>query len=195
MSSDWKDNGEWLLAQVPVTGKTVLDIGCGDGWASVEMSIRGAQVVGTDLSSVPPVLLIENRIPYQQIPTANYDIGWCHHVLEHIQDPILFLQELHERIDQLWVTVPEEIGHGFAKGHINRYNMQLLIEHLRRAGWNVERGSYIARAGNLTAVVRSDLLWGDSLSPYPASMSPLNDKGTCSHKIHLLKENWPPEVA
>jgi len=191
--SSWKENGEWLLAQVPVVGKTVLDIGCGDGWASVEIHHRGGQVVGMDLSSEPPTLLIENRIPYQRNPTSNYDIGWCHHVLEHIECPISFLRDLRLSCDQLWITVPKAERYEFAKGHLNRYNMLLLIEHLRLAGWDVESGSYISREGNLTAVVYSGPKWGDVLSPYPEPMSRMNIKGENGLKLEIVSYNWPPK--
>jgi len=40
-----------FLAMGDLSGKTVLEIGCGDGWRSIVMALRGARVVSLDISS------------------------------------------------------------------------------------------------------------------------------------------------
>ncbi|WP_405163962.1 class I SAM-dependent methyltransferase [Nocardia sp. NBC_01499] len=54
MSDDpyWNHNTHfhpWLLAQVPETARTVLDIGCGDGLLAAKLARRGLRVRGVDL--------------------------------------------------------------------------------------------------------------------------------------------------
>jgi len=48
------DHAPWIRRAIdllaPLEGKRVLDLGCGHGWAALEMARQGASVVGTDLS-------------------------------------------------------------------------------------------------------------------------------------------------
>jgi len=84
-----------------LSGKTVLDVGCGGGILSESMARTGAQVTGIDLSDkalqVAKLHLLESglQVDYRKIPVetlaeerpAHYDIVTCLEMLEHVPDP------------------------------------------------------------------------------------------------------------
>ncbi|RTZ15649.1 malonyl-[acyl-carrier protein] O-methyltransferase BioC [Vibrio aquaticus] len=82
-----RDVGERLLAKMPedLSGKTVLDIGCGTGYFSYELLKRGAQVICFDLS--PDMLEAakekcgDDHVMYkqgdaEQLPFANNSVDY-----------------------------------------------------------------------------------------------------------------------
>ena len=84
-----------------LSGKTVLDVGCGGGILSESMAKTGAIVTGIDLSDkalqVAKLHLLEsgNRVDYRKIAVedmasecpASFDIVTCLEMLEHVPDP------------------------------------------------------------------------------------------------------------
>ncbi len=90
----------------PLTGKRVLDIGCGGGILSESMAKRGAIVKGIDLGTAPlAVAKIHAKeenidIEYQAIAAEDiaqqepnsYDIVTCMEMLEHVPDPAAIVQ-------------------------------------------------------------------------------------------------------
>jgi 2-polyprenyl-6-hydroxyphenyl methylase / 3-demethylubiquinone-9 3-methyltransferase len=84
-----------------LTGKTVLDVGCGGGILAESMAQRGAQVTGIDLSEralkVAQLHSLESGIvvDYLQISAEDFaherpecfDIVTCMELLEHVPDP------------------------------------------------------------------------------------------------------------
>ena len=92
---------EWIDRHANLSGKTVLDIGCGGGILAESMAERGAIVTGIDLSekalSVASLHLLEsgNQVDYQHISAedlaksqpARFDIVTCMEMLEHVPDP------------------------------------------------------------------------------------------------------------
>jgi len=192
----WQERGLKFLEYMDCKGKTVLDVGCGTGWVSNLLREKGAQqVVAMDLSATRPVALSE-QITYVQtleelkepLPSS-FDILWCHHMLEHLDNPIAFLTKLAKVGKQLWIALPHAgAPYAFAKGHINNYNMPLLTEHLRRSGWDARNASYY------TFPVRQ-LLWavvdvgGDGT--YPKPMDELNVEGVnTAHGLVFDTHNW-----
>lgn len=139
----------------------VLDVGCGDGFAAAEFRRRGVHnVYAHDIVDETRPMLDENDIPFldqSQIYSGEYDCAfsviWCHHVLEHQDKPIEFLRGFHSLMcakGELWVTVPNMIDNfNWSPGHTMAYNMVLLIEHLRLAGYDVENGSFFRQRGHL----------------------------------------------
>ena len=86
---------------VALSGKRVIDIGCGGGILAESMAARGAEVTGIDLSekplSVAKLHLLESgrQVDYrltaaeeiaQQQP-AHFDCVTCMEMLEHVPDP------------------------------------------------------------------------------------------------------------
>lgn len=84
-----------------ISGKTVLDVGCGGGILSESMANRGAQVTGIDLAEkslkVAKLHLLETgaQVDYQCIAVetlaeqqpASFDVVTCMEMLEHVPDP------------------------------------------------------------------------------------------------------------
>jgi 2-polyprenyl-6-hydroxyphenyl methylase/3-demethylubiquinone-9 3-methyltransferase len=92
---------QWIQNHVPLTGKAVLDIGCGGGILSEAMAKAGARVTGIDLAE--PSLQVARLhaldahvdIDYRltsaerlaaESPAA-FDVVACMEMLEHVPDP------------------------------------------------------------------------------------------------------------
>jgi 2-polyprenyl-6-hydroxyphenyl methylase / 3-demethylubiquinone-9 3-methyltransferase len=92
---------DWIAARAPLTGKTVLDVGCGGGILAEAMAARGARVTGIDLGEAPLVVarlhLKESgqKVEYRKIAAEDlareqpdgFDIVTCMEMLEHVPDP------------------------------------------------------------------------------------------------------------
>ena len=92
---------DWIDKHCGLTGKAVIDIGCGGGILAESMALRGAQVTGADLSEkalgVARLHQLESgaKVEYLNIAAesiaieraARYDVVTCMEMLEHVPDP------------------------------------------------------------------------------------------------------------
>ncbi|GAA4024755.1 bifunctional 2-polyprenyl-6-hydroxyphenol methylase/3-demethylubiquinol 3-O-methyltransferase UbiG [Actimicrobium antarcticum] len=92
---------EWINACVALSGKTVIDIGCGGGILAESMASKGATVTGIDLSEkalkVADLHSLESGVQmrYELISAEDmaarepgaYDVVTCLEMLEHVPDP------------------------------------------------------------------------------------------------------------
>ncbi|MDY7546756.1 bifunctional 2-polyprenyl-6-hydroxyphenol methylase/3-demethylubiquinol 3-O-methyltransferase UbiG [Glaciimonas sp. CA11.2] len=92
---------EWINARAALTGKKVLDIGCGGGILAESMAKKGAIVTGIDLSEkalkVADLHGLESgvQVHYEKIAAEDlavreagqFDIVTCMEMLEHVPDP------------------------------------------------------------------------------------------------------------
>lgn len=92
---------EWINARALLSGRKVLDIGCGGGILAESMAKKGADVTGIDLSEkalkVADLHSLESGVPvrYQLIAAeamaaqeaGQYDVVTCMEMLEHVPDP------------------------------------------------------------------------------------------------------------
>ncbi len=91
---------------VGLSGKTVLDVGCGGGILAESMAKRGARVTGIDLAEKPlkvaQLHLLESglQVDYRLIPAEDlaheaphsFDAVTCMEMLEHVPDPAATVQ-------------------------------------------------------------------------------------------------------
>ena len=92
---------DWIDRYAKLSGKRVLDVGCGGGILAEAMAIRGAKVRGIDLSDkslkVAQLHQLESHVPveYEAIAAEalalreshSYDAVTCLELLEHVPDP------------------------------------------------------------------------------------------------------------
>lgn len=101
---------EWIDSLAPLSGQTVLDIGCGGGILSDSMARKGAQVTGIDLSvkalRVAQLHALEagtTNVEYREISAerlaeeapAQFDVVTCMEMLEHVPDPASVVKACH----------------------------------------------------------------------------------------------------
>ena len=92
---------DWIDAAIGLSGKRVIDVGCGGGLLSEGMAVRGAEVTGIDLSEKPlgvaRLHLLESgqKVDYRKISAEQmaaempgaFDAVTCLEMLEHVPDP------------------------------------------------------------------------------------------------------------
>jgi 2-polyprenyl-6-hydroxyphenyl methylase/3-demethylubiquinone-9 3-methyltransferase len=98
---------EWIDSLAPLSGKQVLDVGCGGGILAEAMARRASRVTGIDLADKPLGVArlhaletgVEN-IEYREVadealaaerPRA-YDVVTCMEMLEHVPEPASVVQ-------------------------------------------------------------------------------------------------------
>jgi 2-polyprenyl-6-hydroxyphenyl methylase/3-demethylubiquinone-9 3-methyltransferase len=93
---------QWIESIVPMTGKRVVDVGCGGGILADAMARRGASVLGIDLSTkalkVAQLHALDagtDNVEYRELSAealasempAGFDVLTCMEMLEHVPDP------------------------------------------------------------------------------------------------------------
>ena len=93
---------DWIDSQARLAGKRVLDVGCGGGILTESMALRGADVLGIDLSTKPlrvaqlhameaGVLQVQYReVAAEDLAAeapASFDVVTCMEMLEHVPEP------------------------------------------------------------------------------------------------------------
>lgn len=92
---------DWIDDAIGLCGKRILDVGCGGGLLSEGMAVRGAEVIGIDLSEKPlgvaKLHLLESgqKVDYRKISVEQlaeempgaFDAVTCLEMLEHVPDP------------------------------------------------------------------------------------------------------------
>ena len=92
---------EYIDRRASLTGKKVIDVGCGGGILAESMATKGASVTGIDMGEAPLAVArlhqLESAISvdYQKITAeeyaaanaASHDVVTCMEMLEHVPDP------------------------------------------------------------------------------------------------------------
>jgi len=93
---------DWIDGTARLSGKRVLDVGCGGGILAESMARRGAEVVGIDLATKPlrvaQLHALESGIEgieYREVSVetlaaespGSFDVITCMEMLEHVPDP------------------------------------------------------------------------------------------------------------
>lgn len=126
---DWYDfcrgrvlsNIENILQLEAVTGKTLLDIGCGWGEALLFFRSKGLDCYGFDPASDAIAYgkqrglnIVEAGLDTMNVFSHTFDIVTLFNVLEHLSDPVRILQEIYETVLKpggiLVIDVPNEFN-------------------------------------------------------------------------------------
>lgn len=148
-----------FLEQLPLDQfDSVLDIGAGPGYQTQWLIERGKRATAVDL--VEPVVALPDwvRADAHALPMQDesVDAVWTHHAFEHIRDPLGALMEVSRVLRPgglLFFTVPDTDG-VISNGHINRYDMPLVVYHLAMCGFDAKAGCFGKFRSHLRAVVR-----------------------------------------
>ncbi|GHD26469.1 bifunctional 2-polyprenyl-6-hydroxyphenol methylase/3-demethylubiquinol 3-O-methyltransferase UbiG [Parahalioglobus pacificus] len=96
----------WIDQHSPVSGKTLIDVGCGGGILAESMAHRGASVTGIDMGEAPLSVARLHQlesgvdVDYHQSTAEDmaaqhpdhFDIVCCLEMLEHVPDPAAVIQ-------------------------------------------------------------------------------------------------------
>jgi len=134
--------------------KTVLDIGCGeDRRHSDLMSAAGLSVETNDFFPNADHIGVYTDIDFNG---RQFDAIWASHVLEHQLDVQKFLRKTHKDLKEsgvLCITVPP-LKHKIVGGHLNLFNLGLLMYHLIVAGYDLKHAYYGQYGYNISIVVQ-----------------------------------------
>ncbi|MCP4475389.1 MAG: methyltransferase domain-containing protein [Gammaproteobacteria bacterium] len=128
----------------------VLDIGSGNGAFVDECNERGAVGYGCELAEY--VQEKEGSSIYRKkfedihFPTDNFDVVTCHDVLEHVLDPVIFIDEMFRVTKQNGACVVdfpdffcEEGEHHWKEEHIWFFSEKDLFVLFRKTGFVIEK--------------------------------------------------------
>lgn len=133
----------------------VADIGSGPGNQAFAFHALGCDVTCIDYNK-PKYDFLKWLAPDSEGLDGSFDIVWSHHCLEHIPNPIAALiawRRLLRKNGKLALTVPE-IGFSMSSGHLNSYNIPLLMYHLAIAGFSTAGKTFVKRDSHLRAYVQ-----------------------------------------
>jgi 2-polyprenyl-3-methyl-5-hydroxy-6-metoxy-1,4-benzoquinol methylase len=149
----------------PLQGQQVLEIGCGTGALMVELKKRGAFVKGLEPGNHMPEKEVEDDIVHDYFPSNKlegvFDLVIHFGVLEHIENPILFLlnqKRYLKREGKVFLAVPNcepffEAGDMsiFIHEHFSYFTRQNLSLIVEKGGFFIEEICIIE--GMITAVL------------------------------------------
>jgi SAM-dependent methyltransferase len=163
-----------------LSGRRVLDVGCGSGRYAVALAERGAEVVGVDVSRAMLVLarrharerLVAHACRFVQAdfegyePDGRFDVGLMMGVLEYFVDPRPFLARLHDLTSDRvilsvppvlrWQTFARRARHRLRPGppSFHPHSARVLAACLADAGfgcWRIEPGWAVAKHAAVVA--------------------------------------------
>lgn len=143
--------------------ENVLDIGCGPKKHSKMFELNGKTVDTLDgCKQYKPKFLGNFSDLTDSIPNESYDCVWFSHVLEHEVNVGSFLINVKNKLKDegiLALTVPP-LKHQIVGGHVNLYNLGLIVRVLVASGFDCSQGIGLAYDYDLSFIVRKkDIEW------------------------------------
>lgn len=127
------------------TCKSVLDVGCGTGFAQPMFEKFGVEYTGVCLGEDYLVAIEKGRnvkrmdFSFLEFPDESHDLVWSRHSLEHSPMPLLTLMEWR-RVSRQWLglIMPHPIHYTYkGKNHYSVLEHGQILNLLDRAGWKV----------------------------------------------------------
>ncbi|NQY43195.1 MAG: methyltransferase domain-containing protein [Legionellales bacterium] len=162
-----RGNLELLNCTLNLKFDTVLDIGLGDGLASLFFAAENKKVVPIginidkynypkDLFKVLNINIIETS--FSEYQTNNkYNAIWASHILEHVQNVGEFLEKCRNLLTDdgwLFVLVPP-YKNTVVGGHVTTgWNIGQLLYNLLLTGYNIKTGHFIQYGYNICGFVQ-----------------------------------------
>lgn len=148
------------LSQLPLKGKRILDVGCGDGYALQWMKEAGAYPVGISTSKenlsklcelgYEVYLMDQNCLDFED---ESFDMVFSHHALEHSIAPALAVREacrvLKQARDGMRASggmLDLTVGTGRNESHHYIFNLEFLRNLVEGVGF-VVKGCEVRRPG------------------------------------------------
>jgi ubiquinone/menaquinone biosynthesis C-methylase UbiE len=140
-------------------GKRLIDVGCGTGEFLVQLRDRFESLVGIDVNSdsiefasekverFKRISVYDGELQSFQFPNEHFDTCLCLDVLEHVQNPLALLQEIHRIVRagaEVIATVPnwyDKIVSGVFRinpAHVHTLSPWTWMRLLRNAGFKIK---------------------------------------------------------
>ena len=144
------------LPQMPATGGSVLDVGCGNGGFLAMASGGGWSVAGVDFDEDSVAAARSRGLPVRlggiellDDSRERFDVITISHVIEHVYDPLAMLARSHRLLKpggMLWLETPNISSQGAARfganwrgleppRHLVLFNRASLVRSMRDAGF------------------------------------------------------------
>jgi SAM-dependent methyltransferase len=209
---------EELIRKYGIYGREIVEVGCGDGYFLKLMCGLGRnQGIGFDPGYNPRGAAPDHDASGVRIVTDTYSrrsgryhpaMVCCRHVLEHIDDPLGFLRELRETLDEqkgciVFFEVPDA-RHTFLRGaiwdilyeHCNYFTSESLERVFKAAGFDVlqidERydGQYLTLEARPASIAEDD-----PVAAAAVSVGSLNRLAGFQAVFRDLVDSWQARMA
>ena len=160
-----------ILRQVPLNRfQSILDIGMGDGTASLHFAKNGKDVtgIGVSMESYNPILNSTEKINIHECdmnefnknyPSKKFDAIWASHVIEHTFNTGEFIEQCWGHLnDDGWLLLLTPINTNLVVGghYMTGWNIGQIIYILAHFGFDTKNGNYLKyKASNVAFVQKS----------------------------------------
>ena len=160
---------EYILDHLPYSEfNSILDIGCGDCFATYKFKENGKKVTALGLNieeygvkknelREKNIEVIEDNFFTFDFQNKKYDAVWAAHILEHTTNPGLFLDRIKSLLnpDGYAIIVVPPYKSKLVGGHMcTGWTLGQLTYFLLTNGFDVKNGQFVKNGYNLVAIVR-----------------------------------------